>query len=257
VLSGEKRWAVLKGLSDIRDMQLTTSQTKVCPFCAETILAGAIKCRYCGEFLNTQRAKAILNQPQTAGDMQPADNPDGSQGESPKPNEVVYSGGPSLWAIAGAFVKGGALLAIAMLLIFWHIERIAALKLSAENAAIVGNYRLLSGLLLCLVVGMVLFYKALKLRMTHYMVSPDRIEYGEGIFDRKVDNLDMFRVVDIKLRRNFLDCIVGVGTVFLTTTDKSHPEFVFEKVRNSRELYDVIKKASLSADRRTNVIHME
>jgi membrane protein YdbS with pleckstrin-like domain len=238
-------------------MQLTTSQTKVCPFCAETILAAAIKCRYCGEFLNTQRAKAMLNQPQTAGDMQPADNQDGSQEQSPKPNEVVYSGGPSLWAMTAAFLKGGAVLAVAATLIFWHIERMTWMHLSAEQTAVFGKYRLLAGLVLGLVVGLVLFYKVLKLRMTHYTISPDRIEYGEGIFDRKVDNLDMFRIVDIKLRRNFFDCVVGVGTVLLTTTDKSHPEFVFEKVKNSRELYDVIKKASLSADRRTNVIHME
>jgi len=238
-------------------MQLTASQTKVCPFCAETILAAAVKCRYCGEFLNTGRAKALVQQSQSANEGQSDDNGDASQEQSQKQNEVVYSGGPSLWAMSGAFVKGGALLIVAVLLVSWHIERIAALKISAEDAVVVGKYRVLLGLLLGLVVGIVLFYKALKLRMTHYQVSPDRIEYGEGIFDRKVDNLDMFRIVDIKLRRSVFDCVVGTGTVLLTTTDKSHPEFVFEKVRNSRELYDVIKKASLSADRRTNVIHME
>jgi hypothetical protein len=41
------------------------------------------------------------------------------------------------------------------------------------------------------------------------------------------------------------------------TTDKSDPEFVFEKVRHCRELYDVIKRASLEADRRTGVVHLE
>jgi membrane protein YdbS with pleckstrin-like domain len=230
-------------------MQVTTSQTKQCPFCAETILAGAVKCRYCGEFLNTERAKALVS-----------GNPDASQpesGQSTQRNEVLFEGQPSLWVMTGAFVKGGLLLAVAVTLTVWHIERMTWMQLSAGQAAIFGKYRLLAGLLLGLVVVMVLFYKALQVRMTHYEVSADRIEFGTGIFDRKVDNLDMFRIVDIKLRRSFFDCIVGVGTVLLTTTDKSHPEFVFEKVRDCRELYDAIKKASLSADRRTNVIHME
>jgi uncharacterized membrane protein YdbT with pleckstrin-like domain len=186
-----------------------------------------------------------------------AGDSDAGRKQGSLPGEVLFSGQPSLWAMAWAFVKSGALLAVAVLLVVWHIERIAWLGLSVEHAAVVGKYRILLGLGVGLVVVMVLFYKALKLRMTNYEVSADRIEYGEGIFGRKVDNLDMFRVVDIKLRRSFFDCIVGVGTVSLTTTDKSHPEFVFEKVRGSRELYDVIKKASLSADRRTNVIHME
>jgi membrane protein YdbS with pleckstrin-like domain len=236
-------------------MQVTTSQTKTCPFCAETILAAAVKCRYCGEFLNTERAKAIF----LGNRGLDTDNQGAAQGQAgaSHKDETIFTGQPSLWAMAGAFAKGGAMLVAAMLLMFWRIESIALLKLSPEHAAVFGRYRLLLGLAFGLVVVMVLFYKALKLRMMHYEVSADRIEYGEGIFDRKVDNLDMFRVVDIKLRRNFLDCIAGVGTVTLTTSDKSHPEFTFEKVRNCRELYDVIKKASLSADRRTNVVHME
>lgn len=230
-------------------MQLTTSQTKVCPFCAETILAAALKCRYCGEFLNTERAKALL-----AGNNNP--NPDASQ-QQVESNEPFFVGSPSLWLITGAFARCGVLMLAAGLMVFWHIERAGWLHLLQSQQVVFGKYRLLIGLLFGLGVTLFLLYKSWKVRTTHYEVSPDRIEFGTGIFDRKVDNLDMFRVVDIKLRRSFLDCIVGVGSVHLTTTDKSHPEFVFEKVKGCRELYDGIKKAALSADRRTNVVHME
>jgi membrane protein YdbS with pleckstrin-like domain len=246
-------------------MQFTASQTKQCPFCAETILAAAVKCRFCGEFLNTEKAMALARSaaaedasnpqqyPPDANEL-PEQPPSTSSGQA---GEVFFSGKPSLWMIAGAFVKGGIVLAAAISLLLWHIEQMAWLGLSAEQAAVFGRYRLLAGAALGLLVVMVLFYKIMQVRMTYYKVSADRIEFGKGIFDRKVDNLDMFRVVDLKLRRSFLDCIVGVGTVLLTTTDKSHPEFVFQKVRGARDLYDAIKKATLSADRGTNVIHIE
>jgi uncharacterized membrane protein YdbT with pleckstrin-like domain len=102
-----------------------------------------------------------------------------------------------------------------------------------------------------------LLLKVVYLKMIYYEVSGDRIEWSRGILDRRVDNLDMFRVIDLKLRRSLLDCIFGIGTVALITTDKTDPEFVFEKIRGSRELYDIVKKASLEADRRTGVVHLE
>lgn len=245
-------------------MQLTTSQTKVCPFCAETILAAAIKCRHCGEFLNTQRAKALLLCNNASGTRdsglvtrEQESSPDSSDEPRATSGSVMYSGRPTLWAIAWDFVKAACVMFAAIVIIAWHVERISWFNFSAASMVTIGKYRVMLGLGVVIVVSLMLFYKAWKIRMTHYEITPDRIEYGEGVFDRKVDNIDMFRVVDIKLRRNILDCMVGVGTVILTTSDKNQPEFEFKKVKNSRELYDTVKKASLSADRRTNVIHME
>ena len=43
----------------------------------------------------------------------------------------------------------------------------------------------------------------------------------------------------------------------LITKDKTDPEFEFQKVKKPRALYDVLKKASLEADRKQGVIHIE
>lgn len=137
------------------------------------------------------------------------------------------------------------------------VENLLGLTLTDNQALAIGEYRIIAGLGLATIVVLILVIKIVKLKMTYYEVTAERIEWERGIFDRKVDNLDMFRVIDLKMRRTVLDVILGIGTVALITTDKTDPEFVFEKVRDCRLLYDVIKKASLDADRRTGVIHLE
>jgi len=227
-------------------------QTKPCPFCAEIIQAPAIKCRFCGEFLNSEKAKAL------AADA----DPDSDSSESGETEDgILFAGRPSLWGLAPAAVKALLVLAFAWLLIKLPLESWAnsllALKLTANQAFAISRYRVIGGFGLGMVVVLILLLKALTLKMIYYEVNGDRIEWSRGILDRRVDNIDMFRVIDLKMRRNLLDCIFGVGTIALTTTDKSDPEFTFEKVRYCRDLYDIIKKASLEADRKTGVVHLE
>ena len=48
-----------------------------------------------------------------------------------------------------------------------------------------------------------------------------------------------------------------MGAVTLVTKDETDPFFDFEKVANPKQLYDFIKTASLEADRRQGVVHLD
>jgi len=232
------------------------SEPKSCPFCAETIQAAAVKCRFCGEFLNSPKAKAIEANSQTDL-ISPQNQAKPVLSRVEGDNKILFACSPSLLGIIPQMIKALLLLGIAILIIKLPVENLLSSRITEDQAVTFTRYRILGSLAFGFIVLLILAIKIARLKLTYYEVTAERIEWARGIFDKKVDNLDMFRIVDLKLRRSVMDCIFGVGKVVLTTTDKSDPEFAFEKVRDSRKLYDVIKKASLEADRRTSVVHLE
>jgi uncharacterized membrane protein YdbT with pleckstrin-like domain len=109
------------------------------------------------------------------------------------------------------------------------------------------------GLSLMALAVLAFLFKIIVLKSTRYRISTDRIEWSRGLLGKRIDNIDMFRIIDISLNRGFFDGLVGIGVVVLITTDKTDPEFRFEKVSRARQLYDIIKKASLDADKASSI----
>ncbi len=223
-------------------------QTKRCPFCAERIQALAVKCRFCGEFLDGSKAAASPS-------SRPA--PPQSAQAGRRSDVILFEARPSLWAIAGPAAKGVILFAVGVFLMLYPLEARLLPNLAAESASLFSAYRAVAGLCLAALVLLALAAKIIRLKSIRYRITADRIEWARGVFERKVDNLDMFRVIDLKMRRTLLDGLVGVGTVTVITTDKTDPQFIFQKVRHPGKLYDCLKKSSLDADQRRTVVHLE
>jgi membrane protein YdbS with pleckstrin-like domain len=238
----------------------TRHRTKSCPFCAETIRYEAVKCRFCGEFLPRNRRQTATQSGLAAAQPQPEEAKQVPQDRADD-NEILWSGRPSLFALAGAFLKTTCFVAVC-----WAVYRypvtlpvnyIPKVDIGVERLAQIEAWVDLGALVLAVAVLLALVWKSLSLKSIYYEVTPDRIEWSRGIFDRHVDNIDMFRVIDLKLRRSLLEYLLGIGTVVVTSKDESDPHFQFVKVHGCRRLYDIIKEAGLKADKKRGVIHLE
>ncbi len=240
----------------------SNNNTKTCPFCAERIPAAAIKCKHCGEIFTPERMKLV--------EQVHSQEQAGQEG-----TESVIEIIPSKWAVVPRAKKAVIVLLAGILLLIIPIEKPFEPKSQPSSDNITINqdtgrqpatgsfyssfrkFRIVLALLVILIAAAFLAEAAYELAKTSYKITPKRIEYCRGIFSKNIDNIDMFRIIDLKMRQTIFDRMTGMGTVIIYTTDKTDPQFAIENVPNPAQLYDVIKKFSLDADKGGAVVHLE
>jgi len=94
---------------------------------------------------------------------------------------------------------------------------------------------------------------------TEYRLYQVSLEVESGLVARSIDNLQLFRVRDLRLRQSILGRLFGVGDVVVTSTDQSTPHLTIRGVEAPRALYDTLRDlvARSQATRRTMIVEKE
>ena len=75
---------------------------------------------------------------------------------------------------------------------------------------------------------------------TVYKLTEEKLFVETGFFSKKEEEIRLYRVMDLTLKRPFGQRIWGLGTIHCCTADKSTPEFDILKVKKSKEVKDMI-----------------
>jgi uncharacterized membrane protein YdbT with pleckstrin-like domain len=151
------------------------------------------------------------------------DNPEASEQE-----RVIWSAHPSQIVNFGLY---GACVLVCLLVI-------PALYFARNGAPYI---RICLGVILGLAV-LVFLMQWIKTRSRLYQVTTERIKVIEGMFNRKTEEIELYRVRDYKLSEPFWYRVFGLGNITVSTMDVSTPNIELRAIHDPNGRREELRK---------------
>jgi uncharacterized membrane protein YdbT with pleckstrin-like domain len=78
-------------------------------------------------------------------------------------------------------------------------------------------------------------------KCTKFSLTNQRLTIGEGVLSKTYNELELYRVKDIKENASFVQRILGYGNVTLTTSDASNPVVVLNWISEPTNVRNTIR----------------
>ena len=155
------------------------------------------------------------------------------------PEDELWSGSYSHLAMIGSWIGGGIASLIALV----------ALPMAGLGFLVV------LGLVLLLWIMLVGYYFYRRLSV-HYRLTSQRLIHAAGLLWRTNDRVELIDVDDVTYRQGPVERVFGVGSILVSSSDRTTPELVLPGIENAREVADLIDDARRK-ERRSRGLHIE
>ena len=83
-------------------------------------------------------------------------------------------------------------------------------------------------------------FLGMPLSFTRYAISEDRLFLSFGFWSIRDEEVLLYRIRDISSRRSLWQRFFGVGTVTVTSSDKTTPTVVLKNIKNPTEVKELL-----------------
>lgn len=84
-------------------------------------------------------------------------------------------------------------------------------------------------------------WRFLVTRCTRFEITTQRLRKTSGVFSKRTDEVELYRVRDSALHRSLIQRFVGVGTVEVMTSDLSDARVLIPSVRDSERVREFLR----------------
>ena len=77
---------------------------------------------------------------------------------------------------------------------------------------------------------------------TKYSLSDDRLFISTGFLSTKEDEVRLYRIMDISLKRTFGQRIFGLGTIKCCSADKTLGDFEIKNIKKSKDVKELLSE---------------
>ncbi len=82
----------------------------------------------------------------------------------------------------------------------------------------------------------------LPLSFTRYYLTEEKLIIDTGFFTRTEDEVRLYRMMDLTLKRSMFERMFGVGTIHCCSGDKSMGDFDIKHIKNPRNVKEMLSE---------------
>ena len=75
---------------------------------------------------------------------------------------------------------------------------------------------------------------------TRYQLTEEKLIIDTGFLTRNEDEIRLYRIMDIGLKRSLWERICGLGTIHCCSGDKTSPEFDIKHIKRPKEIKEML-----------------
>jgi membrane protein YdbS with pleckstrin-like domain len=155
----------------------------------------------------------------------------------------LWKGGYSPKAMYGTWLLAAVLTVVAIVLVALYASE-------QQNVWLITGAVILLGW--CFVIGLYL-YRRLGM---HYELTTQRFVHQAGILVRRSDRIEVIDMDDVSYTQGIIQRMLGVGTITITGSDRTHPTLVIQGIDRVPEIASLLDDVRRE-ERRRRSLHIE